>query len=534
MSLLGQRNLPGPNSYNLGVGMSPRRVSFDLLSYLANADTRKQFNNRGFLLLGFFLAAGLSMVHIAEPNLLYTPIPLKLQTWLDIILSVVGTGVGSALKFPLIETIVVIYLIVASIEKYRLKAGQYFVDLLLVGARVLIRLAEICLARRGLSTLTFLALIVILPALMFRYYSILEAKTRHDAWLKSWLNRSSVLIADGPLDGSDVARTEELVHAWNREHPNQVDEDLEGSGLLQSFNLILQYAAPKSPWLVHVRNVLPQITALRANLGCEINFKECALLDLLIAKLEIRSVGDPCTLAPALSNAHKRLLGISEPSLIKAASNARGNVLNCTLASMLQDEAVPLEGYGICDGPYDCLEKAVGAYEEGREGAELCSFEDKRFKNNLIDIKVDIALNIDGPSVEKLVRGQFREWTRTPTALADKIIFETQDLLRCSYRDPNLAIFFLTSAQAYGVAVSLMGESGNDNVNYARAAGTYLRLALGYRPNDLEDWNLRPFCGLMNENYKNDFYLGFAGPRGLAEVEEDYLTSRILKICRNG
>jgi hypothetical protein len=499
---------------------------------LSEAPTLNSFADRAYILLGMILLFILGIAYLST-DLLSEPIaslPPPIVQIFEAAPQAFEDIPELPLGFPISAAVFLLYLCLGLLAKFRRLAGNATANIVLRMAGVFIDAGEWCIRNRWGSVMIILALLVFLgfnvSLLVEQHAEVSVVKEQFGRWSIGL----EILLAKTTLDGSEDANFEQIADRWDDRFPLILSpEEVEVARSLQKIISDLHQSWPDD-WITHLTKVLPKFDALIEDAENNTRFgrrsiraeKLLRTAHVLLGRLWVRQAGDDCSSVSSINRALSHFKKASYLDRTATLSNALGNVYNCAAQALIKasdgNEYAGQSLKTICPDLSTCLSQAVRLYKEAAEGAEDCSFEAKRYRNNLLDLKMKLALVYDDYNVRKAAVGELRPWLGSPESLATSIKEDITNLLACNSYGNTIPIVFVTASHAFGARSLLLSEGSKERLASLKAAGAYLRLAMSMRPRDFERWHLACFCSASsNKRHWRAFLQGYNSLPGLAE-----------------
>lgn len=537
------------------VGTIFRRLS-QAANIYARSKSLEHFYLVGYLLLGFILIT-LTTVGLLFGDTLSVPLQDKypmIYNLLQALLSKTPFGDLLALPVPIATVFPLLWLSGLLIKCVRRFFGRYTTLILLTLISRGIAIGEWCILHRWASFIWMAGLVAYLTGGLVWVSTTERRSELLVSDYNTWLDHVEEFVLRNTLSRYDRTPHEELHRRYWRDdfarlYGDRSRFDAPGKALHDILETLYVKEKPYTlRWTDWIRENLQELFRLagreyrpREKMVAK-ELREWALLQLLLGRLFARLGGDDCSDLDALGTSLRFLEAIDgeedrvSPLLRKAATNAKGTVYSCFFSSRLKTsrENRPTANRMSaprCETPAQCLEMSYTYYMDAAAGPP-CSFQEKRLKNNVLDLLSRAGQQYNTVNKSILPGSPLFEYFSNRESLAIEIERRNAELMSCVSSEPILPEIFITGTQSLAIAAELHSSSDRQ-IESLEKSGQYLALAYAFLPDAFEEWSVEAYCSVLgSEDRRRAFEKGATSfPEEFVNFEMAFLIDRLERQC---
>ena len=499
----------------------------DLLNRAARpflkARTLEQYSTRGYwifgllvilLIIGFLQATG----YIAS---IFSNAPAQLLNYLKPFLDKIGLGALPS-PLPMIVLLSLVYLALGLSKHTRLPLGEFFANTFFRILDLSIAAGEWCIARRGWSTIIIMLLASVLAVGLYREINRSKRHSLYRQDFEQWITLVERFVTVKPLIEKNEALLSELDSAWRKEFTDILS--VPGGythpalSLNKMFELLRTHpeGVGLNPFLRSKESELEAIVR-----ECDRNCRPYAqmeegerrtrdLMSMQMGKSYNRMGEDLDEPEAMLLRGFEHFNAVDltkytrdderDKAYLSAVHNGKGTLYASAFSALVKAPRPRLRA--TCAKAADCAREAIKSYEEASKGYKDCSPQYNRKLNNMADMLSRIGVNFRAV-YDKDVWLQQNEWMKGEEHLAKRLEAEIMTLMSCNRAKTFESAYLLTVAQAYATCATLRSQAGQPWERETKAAGTYLRLANSFEPDNIQVWEFPYFCVMIKDGQLN-------------------------------
>ena len=443
---------------------------------------------------------------------------------------------------PLTYSIFLVYFyILARLPTLRIRLGTMFSDIFIKFLDWSILAGEFSIKHRSLSLFFMLIISLLITATTVSYISTLKKAARLEVQSRAWMNSVLKIVEYSTLTGGESTMFKEAILTWNDDF-SFLDKDRatreKHLAIISILRLLSNTEMPQDSNMSLVESKIQSLyaTAMQQQ-SREANQTHLDdILNLILAKIQLRLAKDDCSGRTHLIKAFSYLELIPETTpFTRARLNAYGNLYNCSLLHTIRNPEAslidPQSGDQICDDVYMCAINAISSYMKAADGQDVCSQESRRSTNNILDLKLKLALHYADPAMAPAIREPL-DWLLTPEALISQISKNSDELLMCISTEPFTPLLLMTIAQAHGAVAALHAPKTQERERALSYAGLFLNLGYIYSPSDIQQLDLNCFCSAVDHDLiEPAFFKGLTTVPWQPEDSLKLFTERLKRTC---
>ena len=488
-----------------------KTISFSAKPFV-EAESVKEYSTRGYWIFGGIIVVIVILFLIISGYIggIASQSPASLLPYLEPILKKVGLD-GLPKTIPLSILIIILYITIGLIPLTRTFIGEILCYVFYHLMNLFITGGEWCIEHRGGSTVL---VIILISVFIWGIKGVIE-KSRRETLLTTtfnvWLQGAERFVVQDTFTSIHNGKIKDVNERWQKD----LEEVLEIRGgythpatfLHQAIDLLPTQPLPTSQLDGFAEECKQKCRPVEQMSDTERRARD--LLYILMGKIYNRiASGDKDISRKALDykksfdyfdsvdlRHYKDDKAPDHPYLF-AVNNGKGTVYAGVYTILAGN---PNMQFDFCPRDYQCALKAFEVYDAAAKNAQqLCSYERRRRANNLTDLLTRLGLDYKN-IVNKNWTLKERAKMEKKETLADEIELNIKQMLSCN-KEGELNPDFVTIAQAYSTCALLKASDSSEEARLLQASGMYLRLEYSYEPDNLSEWELKPFCSTIRDN----------------------------------